>query len=133
MPGGPESRAQVAPCRPAAAALTVGGMDRSATDRKRKAKPALEGVAAVDRALTLLSAFRKGDTAVSLAELAERTGLVKSTIMRLAISLEEHGYYASRVGGAGTSVGMGWAMNAKRLIRKALLADGVGFEPTIRF
>jgi DNA-binding IclR family transcriptional regulator len=69
-------------------------MDKSAADRKRKAKPSLEGVAAADRALTLLSAFRKGDTAVSLAELAERTGLVKSTIMRLAISLEEHGYLA---------------------------------------
>ncbi|MCK8786106.1 IclR family transcriptional regulator [Roseomonas sp. NAR14] len=61
-------------------------------DRKSKAKASLEGVAAADRALTLLSAFRKGDAAVSLADLAERTGLVKSTIMRLAISLEEHGY-----------------------------------------
>jgi DNA-binding IclR family transcriptional regulator len=70
-------------------------MDKNATDRRRKATPSsLEGVAAADRALTVLSAFRKGDTAVSLAELAERTGLVKSTIMRLAISLEQHGYLA---------------------------------------
>jgi len=52
----------------------------------------LEGVASAGRALTLLSAFRKGDDAVSLAELTARTGLVKTTIMRLAISLEEHGY-----------------------------------------
>jgi DNA-binding IclR family transcriptional regulator len=57
-------------------------------------RPALEGVASADRALTVLSAFRKGDRSLSLAELAERTGLVKSTIMRLAISLEEHGYLA---------------------------------------
>lgn len=61
---------------------------------KGKRRPALEGVASADRALTVLSAFRKGDRSVSLAELAERTGLVKSTIMRLAISLEEHGYLA---------------------------------------
>jgi DNA-binding IclR family transcriptional regulator len=61
---------------------------------KGKRRPALEGVASADRALTVLSAFRKGDRSLSLAELAERTGLVKSTIMRLAISLEEHGYLA---------------------------------------
>ncbi|MFC0406658.1 IclR family transcriptional regulator [Roseomonas elaeocarpi] len=52
----------------------------------------LEGVASAGRALILLSAFRKGDEAVSLAELTARTGLVKTTIMRLGISLEEHGY-----------------------------------------
>jgi DNA-binding IclR family transcriptional regulator len=55
-------------------------------------KASLEGVASASRALTLLSAFRKGDDAVTLAELAARTGLVKTTIMRLAISMEEHGY-----------------------------------------
>ena len=63
------------------------------TEKPRK-RPALEGVAAADRALTVLSAFRKGDRSLSLAELAARTGLVKSTIMRLAISLEEHGFLA---------------------------------------
>ena len=61
---------------------------------KGKRRSALEGVASAERALTLLSAFRKGDRGLSLAELADRTGLVKSTIMRLAISLEEHGYLA---------------------------------------
>jgi DNA-binding IclR family transcriptional regulator len=55
-------------------------------------KATLEGVASAGRALTLLSAFRKGDDAVSLAELSARTGLVKSTIIRLAISMEQHGY-----------------------------------------
>jgi DNA-binding IclR family transcriptional regulator len=59
-----------------------------------KSRPAVEGVASADRALTVLSAFRKGDRALSLAELAARTGLVKSTIMRLAVSLEAHGYLA---------------------------------------
>lgn len=45
------------------------------------------GAAAVDRALTLLAAFRPGDTALGLAELAERTRLYKSTVLRLLASL----------------------------------------------
>jgi DNA-binding IclR family transcriptional regulator len=54
-------------------------------------RPAVEGVAAVDRALAILAVFRRGDTSLSLADLSERTGLVKSTIMRLAVSLERYG------------------------------------------
>src|SRR5687768_16254192 len=46
------------------------------------------GAAAVDRALTLLAAFRTGDVALSLAELAQRTQLYKSTALRLLASLE---------------------------------------------
>lgn len=46
------------------------------------------GAAAVDRALSLLSAFCVGDSALSLAELAERTRLYKSTVLRLIASLE---------------------------------------------
>jgi DNA-binding IclR family transcriptional regulator len=46
------------------------------------------GAAAVDRALTLLGAFRAGDGALTLAELAERTRLYKSTVLRLLASLE---------------------------------------------
>lgn len=46
------------------------------------------GAAAVDRALTLLRAFRSGDTALTLAELATRTQLYKSTSLRLLASLE---------------------------------------------
>lgn len=67
---------------------------------KAKRRPALEGVASADRALTVLSAFRKGDAALSLAELAARTGLVKSTIMRLAVSLEAHGFLARQEDGS---------------------------------
>jgi DNA-binding IclR family transcriptional regulator len=58
---------------------------------RRQNRPAVEGVAAVDRALAILAAFRRGDISLSLAELSERTGLVKSTIMRLAVSLERYG------------------------------------------
>jgi len=60
-------------------------------ERKRKARPKLEGVASADRLLTVLTAFRRGDDALELTELAQRTQLVKSTIMRLCISLERFG------------------------------------------
>jgi DNA-binding IclR family transcriptional regulator len=46
------------------------------------------GAAAVDRALTLLSAFRAGDISLGLADLASRTQLYKSTVLRLLASLE---------------------------------------------
>jgi DNA-binding IclR family transcriptional regulator len=46
------------------------------------------GAAAVDRALMLLGAFRLGDEALNLAELAERTALYKSTVLRLLASLQ---------------------------------------------
>ena len=50
------------------------------------------GVAAVDRALAILAAFRPGDESLSLATLADRTGLYKSTILRLVASLERARY-----------------------------------------
>ncbi|TCK94575.1 DNA-binding IclR family transcriptional regulator [Paraburkholderia sp. BL9I2N2] len=46
------------------------------------------GVAAVDRALTLLAAFGNGTHVLSLSALAERTRLYKSTVLRLLASLE---------------------------------------------
>ena len=51
-------------------------------------------VEAVERALTILEAFREGEEALSLAALAEKTGFYKSTILRLAASLERFGYLA---------------------------------------
>jgi DNA-binding IclR family transcriptional regulator len=42
----------------------------------------------VERALAVLGAFRLDDTSLSLAELAERTRFYKSTILRLARSLQ---------------------------------------------
>jgi DNA-binding IclR family transcriptional regulator len=49
------------------------------------------GVAAVDRALMLLTAFRAGDRSLSLPDFAERTKLVKSTALRLLASLMHFG------------------------------------------
>ena len=54
--------------------------------------PAAAGVAAVDRALAILGAFTDNDRKLSLAELAKRTGLYKSTVIRLAKSLEKSHY-----------------------------------------
>jgi DNA-binding IclR family transcriptional regulator len=54
--------------------------------------PAASGVAAVDRALSILDAFADEDRKLSLAELAKRTGLYKSTVIRLAKSLEKSRY-----------------------------------------
>ncbi|MEO3431347.1 IclR family transcriptional regulator [Pelagibius sp. CAU 1746] len=57
-------------------------------------------VEAVERALTLLEAFADGAPQLSLAELAARTGFYKSTILRLASSLERFGYLARGADGA---------------------------------
>lgn len=54
-----------------------------------------DGVAAVDRAIALLEAFGADGAPLSLAELAARTGFVKSTVLRLAASLE-HGRLLDR-------------------------------------
>lgn len=52
------------------------------------------GVAAVDRAVALLRAIALSEQACTLAELAAATGLYKSTILRLATSLEAAGLIA---------------------------------------
>jgi DNA-binding IclR family transcriptional regulator len=49
-------------------------------------------VEAVERGLTILNAFSDGKTHLSLADLANRTGLYRSTILRLSASLERFGY-----------------------------------------
>lgn len=67
------------------------------------------GVAAVDRALSLLSAFKPGDKVLSLMELAQRTRLYKSTALRLLASLE-HGRLVQRVEGPHQS---GWALGSE--------------------
>ena len=49
-------------------------------------------VEAVERALTVLGAFHADRPAMTLAELASATGFYKSTILRLAASLERLGF-----------------------------------------
>lgn len=59
-----------------------------------------DGVAAVDRALSLLEAFDDGSPVLALAELSRRTGLIKSTVLRLAASLERGAFLQRQADGA---------------------------------
>ena len=64
----------------------------TATAKKDEPVQEENGVAAVNRALSLLAAFSRSESALTLAQLAERSGLYKSTILRLCESLEAFGY-----------------------------------------
>jgi DNA-binding IclR family transcriptional regulator len=55
-------------------------------------KSSSRGVAAVERALSILDAFLGGGPSRTLAELAKATGLVKPTVLRSLVSLERCGY-----------------------------------------
>jgi DNA-binding IclR family transcriptional regulator len=55
-------------------------------------EPPSSGVAVLDRAFAILGAFQAVDDALSLAELSRRTGLYKSTILRLLAALECGGF-----------------------------------------
>jgi len=50
------------------------------------------GVAVLDRAFSLLAAFGATDAALTLTELSKRTGLYKSTVLRLLAALEHGGF-----------------------------------------
>jgi len=56
-------------------------------DTRRK-----RGVDSLERAFELLDAFRSAPGSLSLSDLAAKTGLYKSTILRLFVSLERYGY-----------------------------------------
>lgn len=56
-------------------------------------------VEAVERALTILEAFEEPGQELSLAELSVRTGLYKSTILRLCGSLERFGFLLRQADG----------------------------------
>ncbi|AZG09741.1 IclR family transcriptional regulator [Pigmentiphaga sp. H8] len=64
--------------------MTTAPADSSTDDRPR--------VEAVERSLLLLKCFEKPGEALSLAVLAQRSGLYKSTILRLASSLIHMGF-----------------------------------------
>jgi DNA-binding IclR family transcriptional regulator len=51
-----------------------------------------KGVAALERALRILEVFHNEPNGQSLTELAAKTGFYKSTILRLAVSLDRFGY-----------------------------------------
>ena len=68
---------------------------KAQTESVADASAAPGGAAAVDRALSLLAVFKAGDVSLSLAELADRARLYKSTVLRLLASLE-HGRFIQR-------------------------------------
>ncbi|MBV8259866.1 MAG: helix-turn-helix domain-containing protein, partial [Paraburkholderia sp.] len=57
-------------------------------------------VAAVVRAFEILFAFRPGEKSISLALIATRTGMYKSTILRLLRTMESSGVVSRRIGPA---------------------------------
>ena len=61
--------------------------------------PSDGGVAAVDRAFAILAAFDADRSTLPLAEIARRTGLYKSTILRLMSSLERAGFVRRQADG----------------------------------
>ncbi|MBP0446140.1 helix-turn-helix domain-containing protein [Roseomonas sp. SSH11] len=82
------------------------------------------GVAAVGRAMTVLSAFRPGDTSLPLRVLAARTGLYKSTILRLLASLERHCCVKRNQDGT-------WSPGPMLLHWGSLYTRSLGLEPLI--
>lgn len=83
------------------------------------------GAAAVDRALSLLSAFRAGDSALSLSELAARTRLYPSTALRLLASLTHARLLQRHADGR-------WALGPELPRLAALHADGFSLEAVVR-
>jgi DNA-binding IclR family transcriptional regulator len=67
------------------------------------------GVIAVSRALAMLDAFASGERDVSLGELARRTSLHKTTVLRLARTMAQHGYMTqTATGGWRLGPASGW-------------------------
>ncbi|AET93555.1 transcriptional regulator, IclR family (plasmid) [Burkholderia sp. YI23] len=65
---------------------------RETTESSADAKEASSGVAVLDRAFAILNAFGSNDDRLTLTELSRRTGLYKSTVLRLLGALEHGGY-----------------------------------------
>jgi DNA-binding IclR family transcriptional regulator len=67
-------------------------METTIVEKDQATEKAAGGVDAVDRALSILACFQEDDTSLSLHELSERSKLYKSTLLRLAASLERAHY-----------------------------------------
>ncbi|WP_035724250.1 IclR family transcriptional regulator [Fodinicurvata fenggangensis] len=63
----------------------------SSTESEEREAPQ-KGVAAVDRALSILSALESEPEPLTLSDLSRKTGLYKSTILRLIETLHAYGY-----------------------------------------
>ncbi len=83
------------------------------------------GVDAVDRALAILATFSAGREQQTLAQLAAETGLYKSTILRLARSLELAGYLHRNAGGQ-------FSLGPQPLRLAAIYRRGLRLEDRVR-
>ena len=72
--------------------MAKSGSDNGSIGGDRRTNDGFSGVDAVERALTLLNVFHDSPNAYQLKDLAKRSGLAKSTILRLSVSLERFGY-----------------------------------------
>ena len=86
------------------------------------------GVVAVDRALLLLAAFRQGDGSLSLSDLTERTGLVKSTTIRLLTSLQHFAFVQRR----GNGYALGSEISRLQAVHAASYTIGEVVMPVLR-
>ena len=84
-----------------------------------------DGVAAVDRAFAILAAVAERAEPCALAEIARATGFYKSTILRLAASLEGAGYIARLQDGryalGGSAMRLGLAYERQNPLRQHVL------------
>ncbi|WP_052401269.1 IclR family transcriptional regulator [Muricoccus aerilatus] len=116
-------RTEISP-RPASSG---GDWGRSKAPKGRLLSPpsTASGVAAVGRAMTVLGAFRPGDTALPLRVLAARTGLYKSTILRLLASLERYCCVRRNADGS-------WSPGPMLLHWGSLYVRGLGLETLVQ-
>jgi DNA-binding IclR family transcriptional regulator len=80
-------------------------------------------VQAVSRALAILGQFTGQDSALSLAELARRTGLHRTTAYRLIRTLETEGFLAHDAATGAYRVGLAWAASLTSLSAHPVLTD----------
>lgn len=69
-----------------------------AANQEHKEEKEEKGVATLERALSILSTF-EASTALPLAEISRRTGLYKSTLLRVLATLEKFGYIGQQADG----------------------------------
>lgn len=117
------------PVKPSVPAPKGAGNGTDAVENEGDGQPGGGGgVAAVDRALRVLLAFREGDTGLTLGELSRRTGLYKSALSRLMVSLERHRFAQRLPDGR---FGLGPSLHRLAGLFERSLDPGSAIEPAL--